>query len=176
MSLLSYSLVLAVDIFFKKCFIIVDLQCSVNFCCTAQEPSYAYINTHTHTHKYTHSFSHIILHRVPSQEIRCSSLCCTAGSHIIHSTCSSSHLRTPNSQSIPLPPPPPHNHKSVLHVHEFLSFVQIGSFVPYIIFQIEVISYGIRLSLSDLTSLSMRASCSIHTGANGIILFFFMAE
>ena len=39
-----------------------------------------------------------------------------------------------------------------------------------------MISYGICLSLSDLTSLSMRVSSSIHVAANGVILFFFMAE
>ena len=48
--------------------------------------------------------------------------------------------------------------------------------MPYIRFQIYVIAYGICLSLSDLTSLSMRVSSSIHVAANGIILFFFMAE
>ena len=38
-----------------------------------------------------------------------------------------------------------------------------------------MISYGICLSLSDI-SLSMRVSISIYVAANGIILFFFMAE
>ena len=48
--------------FLKNIFIRVDLQCSINFYCTAKWPSYTYI--------YMHSFSHIIFHYVPSQMIR----------------------------------------------------------------------------------------------------------
>ena len=59
--------------FFKKNFIIVNLQYSVNFYCTLKWPIYIYI----------HSFSHIILHHVPSQVTRCSSLCYAAGSHCL---------------------------------------------------------------------------------------------
>ena len=51
----------------------VDLQCSVNFYCTAKGPSYIYI----------FFFLLIILHYVPSQVTRYSSLCCTAGSHCL---------------------------------------------------------------------------------------------
>ena len=39
---------------------------------------------------------------------------------LIHYKCYSLHLLAPNSQSIPLPPLPPSNHKSVLHIHEFV--------------------------------------------------------
>ena len=42
----------------------------------------------------------------------------------------------PQSQALLLLPPPSWNHKSVLHVHEFVSFLQRGSFVSYIRFQI----------------------------------------
>ena len=59
----------------KIFFIIVGLQCSVNFCCTAKRPCYIYI--------YTHSFSHIILHHVASQVARYISLCYTARSHCL---------------------------------------------------------------------------------------------
>jgi len=65
-------------------FLTVDLQCSVDFCCTAKW--YIYISpmvTHTHTYIYIHSFSHIILHHVPSQVTRYSSLCFAAGSHCL---------------------------------------------------------------------------------------------
>ena len=46
--------------------------------------------------------------------------------------------------------------------------------MPYFRFPIQVISYGICLSLSDV--LSMIISRSIYVAADGIILFFFMAE
>ena len=49
----------------KKFYIVADLQCSINFCCTAKWSSYTYI----------YSFPHIILHHVWSQVIRYSSLC-----------------------------------------------------------------------------------------------------
>ena len=51
----------------------------------------------------------------------------------IHSKCNSLRLSTPNSQSFPFPPLSPGNHKSVLHVCESVSVLQIGSFVPYFI-------------------------------------------
>ena len=62
-------------IFLKKFLFIVDLQCSINFCCTAKLPS------HTHTH--TYSFSHIVFYHILSQVIGCSSLCYTAGTHCL---------------------------------------------------------------------------------------------
>ena len=60
--------------FFFKFFIIVDLQFSVNFCCTAKWPNHTYIHAYIYVcvciYIYTHSFSHIILHPVPSQVTR----------------------------------------------------------------------------------------------------------
>ena len=50
---------MAVLFFFNV--IIVDLLCSVNFCCMAKWPSYTYI--------YTHSFFHFIFYHVLSQVI-----------------------------------------------------------------------------------------------------------
>ena len=65
--------------------IIVDLQCSVNFCCkVTQSHTYIYI----YIYIYMHSFSHIILHCVLSQVTRYRSLCYSAGSH---------RLSTPNA-------------------------------------------------------------------------------
>ena len=74
-----------------------------------------YIYTHIH------SCSHIILHHIPSQVIRCSSLCWDSSiSLLIHSKCSSFHLLTPDSQSIHSLPLRLGNHMSVLHVRELL--------------------------------------------------------
>ena len=58
-------------------FIIVVLQCSVNFYCTAKRPS------HTYIYIYICSFSHIILYHVLSQVTSYSSLCYTAGSQCL---------------------------------------------------------------------------------------------
>ena len=69
-------------IYLKIFFIILDLQCSMNFRCTAKWPSYVYTHTHTHTH--THIlFFYIILHHGPSELIRYSSLGYTAESHCL---------------------------------------------------------------------------------------------
>ena len=38
--------------------IVVDLQCSVNFYCTAKWPSHTHTHTHTHTHAHIFFFSH----------------------------------------------------------------------------------------------------------------------
>ena len=87
------------DLLFFHYFIIVYLQCSVNFCCRTKWP----------TNIYTHSSSHIIFYHVLSQVIGYSS----SQSYIqqdlftFHSKCNSLHLLTPNSQSIPHPPLPP---------------------------------------------------------------------
>ena len=75
--------------------IVVGLQCSVSFLCTV-------------THIYIHSFSHIILHHVPSQvtSYRVPVLFSRI-SLLIHSKCTSLHLLTLDSWSIPFPPLPP---------------------------------------------------------------------
>ena len=52
--------------------IIVDLQYSVNFCCTSNQ-----------LYMYIHSFSHIICYHVLLQVIGYSSLCYTAGPHYL---------------------------------------------------------------------------------------------
>ncbi|MFX4012647.1 hypothetical protein ACJBYS_11600, partial [Streptococcus suis] len=71
----------------------------------------------------------------PSQVIRYSSLGYTAESHRLSIPNAVVCIYEPQipsaSQSLPLS-----NHKSVLRVHEFVSFLQMGSFVPYITFQI----------------------------------------
>ena len=64
------------------------------------------------------------LHPAPSQVTRCSSLCCTAGSHCL------SAPKAIVCTDYPQTPSPPHalrlplgKHKSVLHIHEFVSFL-----------------------------------------------------
>ena len=85
------------------------------------------------------------------------------------------YLRLPiwSSQSTP---PPLSNQKSILYVCESLSVLYISSLVSYFRFHIEVISYGIYLSLLWLTSLGVIICRSIHVAADGIISFFFTAE
>ena len=51
--------------------------------------THSYIHIYIYTYIHTHSFSHILLHHLPSQVTRCSSLCYIAGSHC---------LSTPNAK------------------------------------------------------------------------------
>ena len=87
----------------------------------------------------------------------------------IHSIYNSLQLLTPNSQFFPASTSLG-NHKSILYVCESVSVLEIGSLVPYFRVHIEVISYGICLSLSEL--LSMRISSCMDVAANGTISFF----
>ena len=80
---------------FKK-IIVVDLQCSVNFCYNAKWPSHTYI----------YFLFHIIFHHVPSPVTRYISLSYISGSHLIAYPCQMQWI-TPDSQSIPFPPSPP---------------------------------------------------------------------
>ena len=82
---------------FLKVFIIVDLQCSINFCVQQIDPV---------IHMNVHFFSHYPpLCSITSDQIQFSVLYRSI-SLLIHSKCSSLHLLTPNSQSISLLPPP----------------------------------------------------------------------
>ena len=79
---------------------ILDLQCCVNFFCTANQFSY----THTHTYVYICSFP---LWFNLSQASEYNSLCWTVGPCPYISICNNLHLLTPNSHSIPPPLPAP---------------------------------------------------------------------
>ena len=114
-----------------------------------------------------YSFSHIISHHVLSQKIGYSSLCCTVG------PCCQSILNgivCIYEPWLPVHPTPsplfPGNHKSVLCVNPFLSFVPCFSFHVWVIVFVFLC----------FTSLCMRVSSSIPVAANGIILFSFEAE
>ena len=79
LAVMYINIILTIFFNFLKIFIfsiMVDLQCSVNFCCTEKWPSH----THTHTQM---SFYHIILHRIPSQVTSYSYLCYTTRSHFL---------------------------------------------------------------------------------------------
>ena len=82
-----------------------------------------------------HSFSHNIFHHVPSQVTGYISLCYTAGPHCLSTPNAIVCIYEPQtpspSHSFPLPLG---NHKSILYVHEFVSVLLIGSFVPYFTF------------------------------------------
>ena len=94
------------------------------------------------------SFSSMVYHRIlniVARALQCGILLS------IHSPYKSSHLLIPTAHSIPPSPPAPlGNHQLVLHVHDFVSVSQIGSFVLYFKFYKEMISYCISFSLSDL--------------------------
>ena len=79
-------------------------------------------------------FSHVTIHHVPSQVTRCIPLCRTAGPHCLPTPNAIVCIYLPQTPSLSLfLPLPLGNHKSVLHVHEFVSFLQIGSFVPMLV-------------------------------------------
>ena len=80
-------------------FIILDLPCSVNFCCIAKWTSYFFLY-------------YLLSCSVTGNWIY------NRTSFLIHSKCNSWHILTPNSQSILLPPIPIGNHMSILYVHE----------------------------------------------------------
>ena len=68
-------------------------------------------------------FSHYPPSRSITRDQRAFPVLCSKISLHIHSKCSRLHLLTPNSQSLPSLSLPLGNHKSVLHVHEFVSFL-----------------------------------------------------
>ena len=123
--------------------------------CAIQQSDSVMCVSRTHTHIYTHTFFfYIIFNHSLSQETGCSSLCYTVGSHCL------SLLNVILCIYLPQTPSPSHflplplgNHKSVLHVCESISVLLIDLFVPYIRFHVQVILYGICLSLSDLLHL-----------------------
>ena len=85
-------------------FIMVELQCSVNFCCTEKWPGYTHTHAHIYTYIYiyTHTrfFSHIILYPDPSQVLYSRSHCPSTS----NATVFTYEPQTPNpSHSLPLP-------------------------------------------------------------------------
>ena len=97
----------------------VDLQCCMNFCCTAKWPRRilffsCYLSLHSVLRDWV--WLPVLYSRI---------------SLLIHPKSSSLHLLTPNSQSLL-----PLVNKSILYVYESVSVLQIGSFVPYFRFYI----------------------------------------
>ena len=83
--------------YFFNC--IVDLQCCINYCCTAKWLIYTYI----------YILFHILFHYGLSQDIEYSSLCYTVGpccSSILYIIVCIWESQTPSPSLPPLPPPP----------------------------------------------------------------------
>ena len=73
--------------------------------------------------------------------------------------------------------PPPHVLKSILYVCVFIPVLLLGSSEPLFFFQIPYICFSIQyFSRSDLTSLCMTDSRSIHLTTNYSVSFLFMTE
>ena len=93
--------------------------------------------SYTHTHTHTLSFSILFSITVLSQEIGYSFLCYTAGPCLSILNVIVFVSTNPKLPVYPIPSPfPLGNHNSVLYVCEFVSVLQIGSFVPYFRFHI----------------------------------------
>ena len=112
---------------FKKIFIIVDLQCCVTFRRTAKWPSYSFIYILFFT------LSSIMFHHKWLDMVPCAIQQNPIAYPLQMQWFASTNTKSQSSHFFPLPLG---NHKSVLHVHEFVSFLWKGSFVPYIRFQI----------------------------------------
>ena len=78
------------------------------------------------------------------------------------------------SQFIPLLPFPPGNHVCFLHLWHYL--FRKFTCIIFLDSTCKWISFDICLSLPDLTSLSIRISRFVHVAANGIVLFYLMAN
>ena len=98
---------------FLKTFFTIDVQCSVNFCCTAKRPRHTYVCVYI----YIYSFRHVVirLHHKWLDIVPCA----------IQQDLIASPLQRRHSPQIPRsshsPPFPLGNHSSVLSVHEFVS-------------------------------------------------------
>ena len=76
----------------------VDLQCCVNFCCTAKWFSYICVCVYTYICTFFFIFLSFMVYQ--GYWIQCPVLC-SRTLFFIHSVCNSLHLLTPDSQSIP---------------------------------------------------------------------------
>ena len=99
---------------------------------------------------------------------------CSQTSLLIHPKCNSLHLLTPSSQSIPLPPSSPLATTNLFSMSVTL-FLFCGKVHLCHILD-SMYKWYIWYLFFCLTSLTMRLSSCIQVAANGIILFFFMAE
>ena len=142
-------------------FIKVDLQCWVNFCCTAVTQSYIYIQTQTQSFFKYYFLSRSILGDWIHFPVLYSRTLLS-----IDSKCNTLQLLTPNSLY-------PNGNKSVLCVCESASgwFICVIFYIPHIS---DIVWY---LSLFFwFTSVGMIITSYIHAAARGITLFSFMAE
>ena len=75
---------------------------------------------------------------------------------LIHSKCNSLHIPTTNSQSIPLLLPPLGNHKSILHVSEFVSVIYL-----FICYSMNFITFTVVQQSSQPTFLAFPSQTPI---------------
>ena len=114
-----------------------------------------------------------------SQSTELISLCYAAASHQLFYIRQCIYVdATLTSAQLPPPTPCPHIRSLCLPLY---SCPATSLSVPFFFFfffsfHIYVLAYGICFSLSDLTSLCMTDSRSVHLTANNSILFLFMAE
>ena len=113
--------------------VILDVQYSDDFYCTAKWPSHI-------------SFSHITLHHVPSKGTRYSSLCYTAGSHCLSLQMQQFGSINPRFQVHPTPSPSPLSTTSLFS--KSMSFFSVESFlcaiyqIPYVSDVIQYLSFS----------------------------------
>ena len=147
----------------KNIFIIVDLQCSFNFCCTAMWPSYIYI-------------SHIFTHYPPSCSITGDRYCCLcyrARSHCL----STPHVIVlefvSTNPKLPVHPTPSPSSSLLAKARLFsMSMIFSCRYVPLChILDSKNKWYHIFVFLFLTYQLSRRVFSFIHVPANGIILF-----
>ena len=122
------SICLSSSVFLWRLFILVDLQCSVNFCCTAKWPGF--------TCFYTGFFSYYQLSSSTTSDWIEFPVLYSRTSLLLDSRCHSLHLLTSNSRSNALPLPPPRQPQLCSPVYETVSILWLGSSVPYLRFHV----------------------------------------
>ena len=104
-------------------FIIVNLQCSINFCCTAKLPSYIYIYIYIYIYTHIYIYTYIDMHRYIHRYILFFTLSSIMFHHkwldiVAHAIQQDLILLIHCNPKLPVHPTSSPSSKSVLHVHE----------------------------------------------------------